>query len=224
MQGSKLDVETAFTTIAILAMVTHPANMVMTIVPRAVAAFAGFDRIQSFLCQKSLADYRGRLSSSQPLHLETSGQSEIPANAILMQNLKIGERHPILDNVNLAISSGSITIVTGSVGSGKSTLLRALLGEITPMYGSIDLSTRNIAYCSQKPWIPRGTIKEVIHGMTNQVDDIWYDKVKEICCLAHDLRSLPDGDETKIGSQGLNLSGGQRQRVVSDVPSSYSRP
>jgi ATP-binding cassette subfamily C (CFTR/MRP) protein 1 len=104
-----------------------------------------------------------------------------------MQNLKISERHPILDNVNLAISSGSITIVTGPVGSGKSTLLRALLGEVTPMYGSIDLSSRKIAYCSQKPWIPRGTIKEVIHGMTSQVDDIWYDKVKEICCLAHDL-------------------------------------
>jgi hypothetical protein len=35
-----------------------------------------------------------------------------------------------------------------------------------------------------------------------------------MCCLTHDFASLPDGDQTQIGSKGLNLSGGQRQRVV----------
>jgi ATP-binding cassette subfamily C (CFTR/MRP) protein 1 len=44
-RGRSLDTETAFTTMAILSMVTHPANMVITIVPRAVAAYAGLERI-----------------------------------------------------------------------------------------------------------------------------------------------------------------------------------
>ncbi|KAF7553306.1 hypothetical protein G7Z17_g3696 [Cylindrodendrum hubeiense] len=48
-QGSVLDVATVFTTVAALAVVTHPANMIMTIVPRAVASLANFDRIQEYL-------------------------------------------------------------------------------------------------------------------------------------------------------------------------------
>ncbi|PWI72127.1 multidrug resistance-associated protein [Purpureocillium lilacinum] len=39
-QGVQLDAKTTFTTTAILAVVTHPANMIMTIVPRAIAALA----------------------------------------------------------------------------------------------------------------------------------------------------------------------------------------
>lgn len=35
-RGETLDAEAAFTTVAILTMVTHPANMVMTIIPRIV--------------------------------------------------------------------------------------------------------------------------------------------------------------------------------------------
>lgn len=53
-----LDTETAFTAVAILGMVTHPANMVMTIVPRIVAAFASFERIQAFLTDESRSDER----------------------------------------------------------------------------------------------------------------------------------------------------------------------
>lgn len=53
-----LDTETAFTAVAILGMVTHPANMVMTIVPRIVAAFASFERVQAFLTDESRSDER----------------------------------------------------------------------------------------------------------------------------------------------------------------------
>ncbi|KFX93219.1 hypothetical protein O988_06925 [Pseudogymnoascus sp. VKM F-3808] len=217
VHGRSLDTETAFTTMAILSMVTHPANMVMTIVPRAVGAFAGFDRIQSFLLQPSLHNFRGSLpkaTSNNSSWDPTSGQLTKPSPAILLQHLSIGDKQLILKDVNLAVTPGSMVIISGPVGSGKSTLLRAMLGETVPAYGLIKLSTQRIAYCAQKPWLPRGTIREVIHGTTGRVDTKWYQEVKEICCLTHDFNSLPDGDETQIGSRGLNLSGGQRQRVA----------
>lgn len=215
-RGGKLDTETAFTTIAILSMVTHPANMVMTIVPRAVAAFAGFERIQTFLLQPSLQDTRQMLSENTRNELLWDQSSP----AIRIRDLRIGREQFFLQNINIEIAAGSFAIISGPTGSGKSTLLRAILGEVNPARGSIALSTRNISYCAQRPWLPNGTIKMAICSTTDMYSDSaqyherWYDEVIEMCCLTHDFKALPDGDQTQIGSKGLNLSGGQRQRVV----------
>jgi ATP-binding cassette subfamily C (CFTR/MRP) protein 1 len=190
----------------------------MTIVPRVVASFAGFDRIQTFLLQPHLHDHRGSLPKTTPNNLSSdpvSGQLTKSSPAILIQQLAIGEKQLILGSVDMEVAPGSICIISGPVGSGKSTLLRAILGETVPSDGSIKLSTRIIAYCAQKPWLPGGTIKEAIQGPTDRIDDRWYDEVISLCCLNHDFRSLASRDETQIGSRGLNLSGGQRQRVVS---------
>ncbi|KAM3089362.1 hypothetical protein ACMFMG_000965 [Clarireedia jacksonii] len=219
-RGINLDTETAFTTVAILSMVTHPANMVMTIVPRAVAALAGFERIQSFLLRPSLQDNRGTIS--KPVLVSNLPPSQLTNRsfAIRIRQLGIGHKQTILDNINIDISPHSHTILSGPTGSGKSTLLRAILGEVTPASGSISLSTKRIAYCAQRPWLPRGTIKDVIYsardveGTIIQDHEEWYNTVTVACCLAHDFNSLPDGDQTQIGSRGLNLSGGQRQRVA----------
>ena len=208
---------------AILSMVTHPANMVMTIVPRAVAAFAGFERIQTFLLRPSLQANRGTLP--KPTLNKTSwnlasGNLTKSSPAIQIRQLRIGHKQLVLKNINIEVPAGSLAVISGPTGSGKSTLLRAILGEVIPAHGSISLSTQQIAYCSQKPWLPSGTIKEVIYsaseiyGASDQNYETWYHEVLSICCLAHDLDSLPDRDQTPIGSRGLNLSGGQRQRVV----------
>lgn len=124
--------------------------------------------------------------------------------------------NPVLKNVNISISRGSLVMISGPVGSGKSTLLRAMLGEIPPTQGSINPASHRMAYCAQKPWLPSSSIKQAIRGMspTRHDDDSWYQEVVEACCLNHDLEMLSDGDETHLGTGGLNLSGGQRQRVV----------
>ena len=186
-------------------MVTHPANMVMTIVPRAVAAFAGFERIQAYLLKPQLRDER----QIQPV----AGEASL---AIRMEGVEFGEPHSILTGVNLGVNHGSLVIVSGPVGSGKSMLLRAILGSLLPTQGSIQLASQRVAYCAQKPWLPNGSIKQAIRGMgDDQSDARWYRRVIEACCLEHDLDLLPDGDEMWIGSGGIKLSGGQRQRVVS---------
>ncbi|TGO29604.1 hypothetical protein BPAE_0013g00560 [Botrytis paeoniae] len=217
--GVKLDPTTAFPTMAILSMITHPANMVMTIVPRAVAAFAGFERIQSFLLRPSLQNNRGvlpRLTQSEVASIHPTK----PSPAVQIQQLRIGDRQAILDNINIEVCATSFVIISGPTGSGKSTLLRTIIGEVIPARGSIALSTKKIAYCAQRPWLPSGSIKEVIYGANdidgtiNQDNEDWYNTVTEMCCLTHDLDTLPDGDQTQIGSRGLNLSGGQRQRVT----------
>ncbi|KAI1809574.1 putative ABC transporter [Poronia punctata] len=212
-KGRLLDTETAFTTVAILSMITHPANMIMTIVPRAVSAFAGVGRIQSFLLQPSLQTYRATLPSIHSKEFSSHHSN----SAIQISELSISNDPPVLENISIDVASGTFTVISGPTGSGKSTLLRAILGEVAPTRGSISLTTQRIAYCAQGPWLPSGTIREVIYGGTpyqRDFDEAWYHEVTEICCLAHDFDSLPDGDQTQVGSRGLNLSGGQRQRVT----------
>ncbi|KAJ8127367.1 hypothetical protein O1611_g6267 [Lasiodiplodia mahajangana] len=104
-------------------------------------------------------------------------------------------------------------MIWGPVGCGKSTLLRCLLGEAPLTQGSVSLSTYRIAYCAQSPWLPGGTIRQIITGPEETRDERFYRQVLEACCLTHDLDTLPNGEETQIGSRGLNLSGGLAQRV-----------
>ena len=219
-RGRSLDTETAFTTIAILGMITHPANMVMTIVPRAVASFAGFERIQTFLLRPSVSDQRSLIPSKKVLSSSSKVMTTWSTNihpAIQIQQLRLGNEQVILQNIDIEVDQGSIAILSGPTGSGKSTLLRAVLGEFPLSEGSIGVSTQRIAYCSQKPWLPSGSIREVIQNSTHLNTDDWYNKVIDVCCLNHDIDSLSDGDKSQIGSSGLNLSGGQRQRVVGCV-------
>jgi len=121
---------------------------------------------------------------------------------------------PILRDVNFKVEAGSFWILSGRVGSGKTTLAQILLGEVTPSSGSMAVSTRCIAWCSQIPWLPSLSIKEVICG-DSDFDPSWYEIVVYACALEQDLDRLPHRDETLIGSRGVKLSGGQRQRVVS---------
>lgn len=213
VKGVNLDAETGFTTLAVLGRVTHPANMVMTIIPRAVAAFAGFERIQEYLMTPALDDRRIVIPTAPQSHSNGG-----PEAALRTKHLTTGYMHvqrAILDDISIDVALASFVIVSGSVGCGKSRLLRAILGEVPASKGSVAVSTKQIAYCAQKSWLPGGSIREIITGFVNQYDLRWYREVIDACCLTHDLDSFPEMDETQVGSRGHNLSGGQRQRVVS---------
>ncbi|KAK5653329.1 hypothetical protein OQA88_9020 [Cercophora sp. LCS_1] len=208
VRGGRLDTETAFTTMAVLGMVTHPANMVMTWVPRVVAAMAGFERIQGFLVREGRVDGREVLGG-----VDEGGDDD--GVALRISGLQIGDKEPpLLRGVDIEVKRGSLVVFSGPVGCGKSTLLRAVLGEVAPVCGTVGVAARRIAYCGQTPWLPSGSIRDVVRGASSGGDDAWYDEVVEACCLTPDLKALPDGDGTQVGSEGLNLSGGQRQRVA----------
>ncbi|KAM3507972.1 hypothetical protein MY10362_001475 [Beauveria mimosiformis] len=117
----------------ICGLVTHPANMVMTIVPRVVAAASGFDRIQTYLLRPGQHKTRGVLpEASNSADLPRRAKHEKQANPILavrIRRLRVGQTRIILNDVNLDIGRGPLNILSGATGSGKSRLLRAILGE-----------------------------------------------------------------------------------------------
>lgn len=208
--------DVVFTTIALLGLVTHPANMIMTIIPRAIASLANFERIQSYLIQGSLKDQRvNRFSSTGGgTHSRQPGQRP----AIVLENVKVqlhSNPRPVLQNVNFHINEGAIFICSGPVGSGKSTLAMTILGEIIPTEGRIAVTDKTIAFCGPLVWLPNVSIRDAICGSSTNVDIEWYQTVIRACSLKADLESLAAGDMTLVGSNGINVSGGQKSRIVS---------
>lgn len=221
VRGDNLDTETAFTTIAILIMVTHPANMVMTIIPRVIACLANFERIQEFLLGPSRHDRRIEASSSAAAPAPEAARNEPNIalhSAISLTGLSVGESRLALENVNMTVRQGSIVMCTGATGAGKTVLIRSILGEV-PSTGKAVVSSKRIGYCSQAPsWMPNNSIKQIITSFAEEhvaTDSEWYKEVVKSCCLTKDIDALPGGDEYLVGSRGTNLSGGQRQRLVS---------
>lgn len=182
--------------------------MIMTIIPQAMGSLAAFERIQEYLLQPPRSDQR------QTLEKKTDDVASSPA--IRLEGVTI---HPapstpaVLKNVDIEINRGSIVMCSGLVGSGKTTLGKAIMGELAPASGTISVSSKRIGCCQQSPWLPSGTIKEAICAFLPE-DQGWYEEVIRLCCLEDDISALANGDQTQIGSRGLNLSGGQRQRVV----------
>jgi len=219
-----LDAAAAFTTIALMNFVSHPANMLMTIYPRAVACMANFERIQRYLLASSREDNRSEIKNTAPETIFPESESDNSCFALVASKLAVQyplTSQPILQDISFEVKTGSFWIISGRVGSGKTTLAEAMLGEVPLSSGSLGLSTRSIGFCRQIPWLPSSSVKEIICGNGDH-DSQWYKTVVHACALEQDMDTFPHGDQTQIGSRGIKLSGGQRQRVVScECPSHF---
>jgi len=183
--------------------------MIMSIVPQAVGSLAAFERIQQYLLQEPLHDQRHTTDTRD----DTSAHA---SPAISLDNVTIqyaSSNSPLLTNLTITVRKGWIAICSGPTGSGKTSLAKTILAELPTSSGLISVSSKRIGYCEQLPWLPSGTMKAAICGFS-PCEANWYEQVLRLCCLEEDISALADGDETMIGSKGLNLSGGQRQRVV----------
>lgn len=131
---------------------------------------------------------------------------------------------------------GLVTVLTGPNGSGKSTALQAILGLLTPEFGSVRVDGADVraleqnAWWSRIAWLPQrpvlvpGTLRENLElfgahtpdttakGAVRVLDEL------EAACIATGfdtvLDELPDGWNTIVGAGGIGLSLGQRQRLA----------
>lgn len=216
-----LDTIEAFTSLALISLVSHPASRLLSAIPNTAASIGCFDRIQEFLLTESLHDSRLVTASedqnSNDLNHEV-GQATLPESVILVEDATIKPSitaDSLLRNMSFLISKGSFTVIAGPVGAGKTTLLKTLLGEIECSVGTITVLSRQIAYCSQIPWLINGSIRDSICGYRNDdIDQIWYQTVLSACELTYDISKFSAGDQTVIGSRGVALSGGQKHRIA----------
>ncbi|EGD53438.1 ABC transporter ATP-binding protein [Gordonia neofelifaecis] len=123
-----------------------------------------------------------------------------------------------LNEVDLDVRPGEITVLVGASGSGKSTLLDVLAGLREPTAGAVLVdgapatSARRLgesAVVFQSTSLKPGTLLEnVATGTTPELAEI-----ADLAQLDAVPESLPDGWDSRIGDGGNTLSGGERQRV-----------
>jgi ATP-binding cassette, subfamily C (CFTR/MRP), member 4 len=137
-----------------------------------------------------------------------SPQSSICVNTMTCEWIK---DTPVLREVTFEARAGDLICVVGPVGSGKSTLLMALLGELRPKSGSVQVFGSK-SYSSQDAWILSSSIRDnICFGEPFQED--WYEQVVSACSLLDDFARFPYGDMTEVGERGVTLSGGQKARL-----------
>jgi ABC-type bacteriocin/lantibiotic exporter with double-glycine peptidase domain len=227
----------AFTSLAVLSLIGTPLMMLLQTIPGMMSAMASFTRIQEFLaseCRKDnricLLDSANITSSSPPIFLEERTSSDVELTELKPTPYGNVRDHAaisvidgtfswknssqiILEDINIAIAKGSLTMVVGPVGCGKSTLLKSFLGETRVSKGFVYVSSREMSFCDQTPWLYNATVRQNIIGVSD-FDPLWYETVVNACGLRKDMEDLPYGDETALGSKGIAVSGGQKQRIV----------
>jgi ABC-type Mn2+/Zn2+ transport system ATPase subunit len=122
---------------------------------------------------------------------------------------------PVLSEVSFEVHPGDRIGVLGPNGGGKTTLFRALLGELSPLRGGIELSARAAIVAQTERSrldFPVTTLDVALMGTVARIP--WYRRPGRIQ-RAQAMEAL-----AAVGMQELadrtfgDLSGGQRQRVL----------
>jgi ABC-type multidrug transport system fused ATPase/permease subunit len=133
---------------------------------------------------------------------------------------------PVLCDLDLEITAGTIVAVCGETGSGKSTMLNLLSRFYDPDSGSVrvggvevselrkaDLRSA-VALVTQRPVLFSLPLRENLCAARPEATEEEMIAACEVAGVAAFIDDLPDGYDTLIGERGVNLSGGQRQRVA----------
>ncbi|KAM5457773.1 hypothetical protein McanCB56680_004140 [Microsporum canis] len=212
------DASRAFTSLSLLLILAQSLSQTLLDLPPLLASFGSSSRIDKFLSTEPRVDTRHFPVLSDELRDTACEKTFTPNHSIVKVadgffGWKSG--HDVLRGINIAIPRGQCTFIVGPVASGKSTLCHALLGETPTSTGKVEVfaDTKGIGFCCQTPHLTNGTIQQNIIGFSALQPD-WYNTVVKACALVADIDSLSHGNETMVGSDGINLSGGQKQKIA----------
>ncbi|HEY4383020.1 MAG TPA: ABC transporter ATP-binding protein, partial [Ktedonobacteraceae bacterium] len=128
-----------------------------------------------------------------------------------------------IHDINLTLTRGTFTVITGRISSGKTTLLQVLLGLLPRDKGEIRWNDQSIeqpesffvpphsAYTSQVPHMFSDSLRDnILLGLPGEDESL--KRALDLAVLAPDITEMPSGLDTLIGPRGVRLSGGQIQR------------
>ena len=132
----------------------------------------------------------------------------------------------ILDDVTIRARPGEFVAIAGESGAGKSTLFRLALGIDLPTAGSVyydgrDLRHLNLKQVRRKIGVVPQSVRLhpqdiwdniVAHHEAPTTDEVW--QTARAAEIEKEIKAMPMGMMTMVGSSGAVLSGGESQRVT----------
>ena len=159
--------------------------------------------------------------------LYPSSTQTLRSGSVALHDVSFGydPAHPVLHNINLAISSGSFYGIVGHTGSGKSTLLSLLLRFYVAQSGRIELDGLPLASLSeeefrlkvglvpQEPFLLAASVRDNIAMGRNLTQQ----QIEAAARSAHAhgfIEGLAQGYDTELGEGGAKMSTGQKQLIA----------
>jgi ATP-binding cassette subfamily C protein len=133
---------------------------------------------------------------------------------------------PVLQNADMVVPAGSLTVITGPSGAGKTTVADLITGLLQPTTGDVRIDGVSLREIASREWrtrigyVPQETLmlhQSVAHNVTLGDPTVPPDDVAAALRAAgaeEFVAELPEGSATFVGERGLRLSGGQRQRLA----------
>ena len=132
----------------------------------------------------------------------------------------------ILDDVTIRARPGEFIAIAGESGAGKSTLFRLALGLDKPTAGSVYYDGRDLRHLNLKQVRRKiGAVPQsvqlhpqdlwdniVAHHEHATSDEVWH--TAEVAGIEREIKAMPMGMMTPVGTSGTLLSGGESQRVT----------
>ncbi len=157
------------------------------------------------------------------------GKEEVEINGdIAFENVDFSysEGRKALDSLSFTSKAGEITALVGPTGSGKTTVANLLMGFYKAETGRITIDGKDINEIShanlrnqtsavlQTPWIFDGTVRENVVYNNPDVDEETIMRYSKLTGLDDYVQSLPDGYETRIGTDLMMLPLAQCRMVA----------
>ena len=132
----------------------------------------------------------------------------------------------VLDDVTIRARPGEFVAIAGESGAGKSTLFRLALGIDRPSAGAVYYDGRDLRHLNLKQVRRRiGAVPQsvglhpqdlwdnlVSHHDRLATEDVW--AAVRIAELEDEIKGMPMGMMTMVGTSGAVLSGGESQRIT----------
>lgn len=208
----------------------------------AAVTILGIIAFQSFTVVRRLQSYLQRASELEAAYnsveetsaklLASRERTDGATNVDLTRDIRFEnvsfahEDKPTVQNIDLTIPAGKITVLQGSSGAGKTTLVDMLLGLHEPDEGRITIDGVPLTSLSLSAWRARvGYVPQELSLLHSSLRDnialgnaaLSDDDIHTALELAQGkefVEQLPDGLDSNAGEMGGRLSGGQRQRIA----------
>ena len=132
----------------------------------------------------------------------------------------------VLDDVSIHAGPGEFVAIAGESGAGKSTLFRLALGIDRPSAGAVYYDGRDLRHLNLKQLRRKiGAVPQsvglhpqdlwdnlVSHHLEVSAEDVW--SAVRLAEIEKQIKGMPMGMMTMVGTSGAVLSGGESQRVA----------